>query len=96
MSDNKSQLATFRVEPELWEAFKAQARKNGKTASDVLNEFVQSYVKVEGIPASGEQPLGTDNLDSRIDEKIAPLRAQLDEIKAALAQLPGKQQKEAA
>jgi hypothetical protein len=94
MSDNKSQLATFRVEPELWDAFKAQARKNGKTASDVLNEFVQSYVKA-GIPVSNAPRLDTDNLDSHIDEKIAPLRAELDEIKAALAQLPGKQERAA-
>ncbi len=88
MSDNKSQLATFRVEPELWEAFKAQARKNGKTASDVLNEFVQTYAG--DISVSDTQRLGTDNLDSRIDEKIAPIRAELNEIKAALAKQPGK------
>lgn len=94
MSDNKSQLATFRVEPELWEAFKAQSRKNGKTASDVLNEFVQSYVS--GAVASVETPQ-LDNLESRIDERvieaIAPIRQELDQIKAALAQLPGKQKK---
>lgn len=88
MSDNKSQLATFRVEPERWEAFKAQARKNGKTASDVLNEFVQSYIG--DIPVSDATRLGTDNLDSLIDEKIAPLRAELDEIRSALALQPGK------
>ncbi|NEP56845.1 MAG: hypothetical protein F6K31_07435 [Symploca sp. SIO2G7] len=86
MSDNKSQLATFRVEPELWEAFKAQARRNGKTASDALNEFVQSYVE----NAANEMPYSTqiDNLDGVLDEKvenvIAPIRAELAELKAAL------------
>lgn len=83
MSDNKSQLATFRVDPELWESFKAQARKQGRTASDVLIDFVQSYVG----GATAETPQ-LDNLDSRIDEKvveaIAPLKSQLDELRTEL------------
>jgi hypothetical protein len=78
MSDSKSQLATFRIEPELWESFKAQARKNGKTASDVLIDFVQSYVEGGGVIgrampkaiASTETPQ-LDNLDSHIDERVA-------------------------
>ncbi len=72
MSNNKSQLATFRIEPELWESFKAQARKNGLTASDVLNDFVQTYVAGGSAIAPTESPQ-LDNLDARIDEKIAPL-----------------------
>lgn len=94
MSDNKSQLATFRIEPELWEAFKAQARKNGKTASDVLTDFVQSYVDGGSVIAPTETPQ-LDNLDTRIDEKvgeaIAPLQQELAELRAMLeAQQPGK------
>lgn len=88
MSDNKSQLATFRVEPELWEAFKAQSRKGGKTASDVLNEFVQNYVS--STIASTEKPQ-LDNLETRIDERvieaIAPIKAELDELRAELSNL---------
>jgi hypothetical protein len=72
MSDNKSQLATFRIEPELWESFKAQARKNGKSASDVLLDFVKTYVAGGSAIAPTEAPQ-LDNLDARIDEKIAPL-----------------------
>jgi uncharacterized protein (DUF4415 family) len=30
MSDTKTQLATFRIEPDLLEEFKSQARRNGK------------------------------------------------------------------
>lgn len=85
MSDNKSQLATFRIEPELWDSFKSQARKSGKTASDVLIELVQGYV--EG--ASTELPR-IDNLDERIDERvveaITPLKAELDELRAQLGE----------
>jgi hypothetical protein len=84
MSDNKTQLATFRVEPDLWEAFKAQARKNGRTASDVLTDFVQNYVT--GGDAIASDPNQIDNLDSRIDEKIAPIRAELAELKAQLGE----------
>jgi predicted DNA-binding protein len=88
MSDIKSQLATFRVEPELWEAFKAQARKDGRTASEVLNEFVQSYIQTRVITSTEVAQPVLDNLESRIDEKvveaIAPLRAELEEIKLRL------------
>jgi hypothetical protein len=84
MSDTKTQLATFRVEPELWKAFKIQARKNGKTASDVLTDFVQNYVTSGEAIASGT--IQIDNLDSRIDEKIAPIRAELAELKAQLGE----------
>ena len=83
MSDNKTQLATFRIESELWDGFKAQARRNGKTASDVLNEFVRAYVeKAEPIPSQ------IDNLDELIDDKIedvvSPIRAELAELKTLL------------
>jgi hypothetical protein len=84
MSDTKTQLATFRVEPEMWKAFKTQARKNGKTASDVLTDFVQSYVTSGEAIAS--DTIQIDNLDSRIDEKIAPIRAELAELKAQLGE----------
>ena len=86
MSDNKSQLATFRVEPELWEAFKAQARKNGLTASDVLNSFVQSYVS-SGSAIAPTEVNQLDNLDARIDEKVIEAIAPLVE---RLAVLEGK------
>lgn len=98
MNENKSQLATFRVDPALWEAFKAQARKNGKTATDVLNDFVQSYAASEIVPT--ETPR-TDSLDYRIENKvieaIAPIRQELAELKAALEQQqqPGKSRKAA-
>ncbi len=87
MSDTKTQLATFRVEPELWEEFKAQARRNGRTASEALTEFVQNYVAAGNVPTSAF-PAQIDNLESRIDEKvveaIAPIRQQLDELRAEL------------
>ncbi len=86
MSDTKTQLATFRVEPELWKAFKIQARKNGKTASDVLTDFVQSYVTSEDVIALTKTAQQIDNLDSRIDEKIAPIRTELAEQRAQLGE----------
>lgn len=85
MSDNKTQLATFRIEPELWEAFKAQARKNGRTASDVLTDFVQTYVE-GGSAITSTVTVQLDNLDFRIDEKIAPIKAELAELRAQLGE----------
>ncbi|MBD2060678.1 hypothetical protein NDI37_25495 [Funiculus sociatus GB2-A5] len=87
MSDTKTQLATFRVEPELWEEFKAQARRNGKTASDALTDFVQNYVAAGDVLASAF-PAEIDNLESRIEERvteaIAPIRQELAELRAEL------------
>jgi uncharacterized protein YceH (UPF0502 family) len=85
VSDNKTQLATFRIEPELWEAFKVQARKNGRTASDVLTDFVQTYVESASALTSTESTQ-LDKLDLRIDEKIAPIKAELAELRARLGE----------
>jgi len=87
MSDTKTQLATFRIEPDLWEEFKSQARRNGKTASDALTDFVQNYVAAGDAPTAAF-PAELDNLESRIDEKvteaIAPIRQELAELRAEL------------
>ncbi|MFE1746010.1 hypothetical protein [Coleofasciculus sp. H7-2] len=86
MSDTKTQLATFRVEPELWEEFKAQARRNGKTASDALTEFVQGYVSAgDTSPVSNLQLDDIDlHLEEKLNEAIAPIRQELAELKAEL------------
>ncbi|MEQ9236731.1 hypothetical protein [Coleofasciculus chthonoplastes] len=41
----KAKTATIRIEPELWEQFKQEARKQGRTASDVIIDFVQQFVE---------------------------------------------------
>lgn len=83
MSDKQQQLATFRLPLKLWEAFKAQARRNGLTASEVLTNYVQDYVGGVG-PSSQPELENLDNLDARIDEKITPIREELAELRAAL------------
>lgn len=91
MSDKT--LATFRLDPELWEAFKLQARKNGQTASDALTDFVKGYVAGTDTRPSQPETSNLDNLDARIDERINPLRAELTELRAVLEEhLPGKSQ----
>ncbi|MBD2006994.1 MULTISPECIES: hypothetical protein [Cyanophyceae] len=86
MSDTKTQLATFRIEPDLWEEFKAQARRNGKTASDALTDFVQNYIGAGDAPAA--PTLQLDDIESRLDEKvseaIAPINQELAELRAEL------------
>lgn len=79
MTDNKT-LATFRLENQLWEAFKAEAAKNGTNASAALIAYCRNYVSGASRQASGkrideridEVSLGIDidNLDKRIDKHV--------------------------
>lgn len=38
-------LATFNIDTETWEAFKAKARENGANASSLLNQWVKAYLE---------------------------------------------------
>ncbi len=67
MNRNEKTLATFRIENQKWEAFKAEARKNGSTASEVLLEFVNSYVEHKPAPTNTAPQPGIDNLDKLIE-----------------------------
>lgn len=94
MSGDSKQLATFRLDSELWEAFKQEARRNGKSASDVLVEFVASYVK----NASGAAIQQIDNLEklleSHLDEllsdRLSPLTSRIAALEEALPKKPQK------
>lgn len=57
-------LATFRIDPQEWEAFKNMAAASGSNASAVLTEFVRSYL------APNSQSPHLDNLDTAIDERL--------------------------
>jgi hypothetical protein len=75
-------LATFRLDPALWSAFKNMAAASGSNASAVLTEFVRSYLAPQPInestapipnpqpPTPNSQPLHLDNLDTVIDERL--------------------------
>ena len=67
----KSQLATFRVEPELWKRFKAKCIQNGKNASQVLTDFLVSYIDDDQPSVVLEQ----------LEGKLAEISTELAQIK---------------
>ena len=75
MTDNKT-LATFRLDTQLWEAFKAEAAKNGTNASAVLIAYCRDYVSEASRQVSNSRidentsAIDIDNLDERIDKRI--------------------------
>jgi hypothetical protein len=68
----KNQLATFRVDPEVWTRFKVKCLENGKSASQALSEFVEAYTGT---------PQGTEALD-KLQETLTAISAELAVIKA--------------
>jgi hypothetical protein len=76
-------LATFRIDPDKWEAFKALASERGNNASAMLVEFVEDCVGGNTRPA---QTTDTNSkIDERIDERIRDIDNRIDErIKEAM------------
>ena len=81
MTDNKT-LATFRLDVQLWEAFKAEAAKNGTNASAVLIAYCRDYVSAASRQVSSSRidentsPIDIDNLDERIDKSVQDAMAE--------------------
>lgn len=71
MSEAKSQLATFRIDADKWDAFKRKARQNGASASEVLIGFIDAYL--------GEGEVPTPTLIPELDE-LADIKAKLDRL----------------
>lgn len=86
MRDNKT-LATFRLDAQLWEAFKAEAAKNGTNASAALIAYCRDYASGASRQVSSSHidetfpSIDIDNLDERIDKRIQ------DAMAAAQAEL---------
>jgi hypothetical protein len=90
MADNKT-LATFRLDAQLWEAFKAEVAKNGTNASAALTAYCRDYVSGASRQVSSSRidkridetspSIDIDSLDERIDRQIQ------DAVAAAQAEL---------
>lgn len=89
-------LATFRIEPEKWEAFKSLAANQGTSASAMLNDFIDQCLAEGRINFDAPAAVGNDaNLINFIDARIdASLTTRLDEMRsqfeAQLEELRGK------
>jgi len=75
-------LATFNVDEQQWEAFKAKAKAHGTSASKLLQGLIADYLGIE----STDYPLNTKVYDSRltqVEQAIAELAAEVAELKKA-------------
>ena len=80
-------LATFKLSPDQWEAFKARASTRDTNASQVLKRLVASYLEGHlddyldtGIDASNRIDGNLDeSIDQRIDERFKHLDASIDQ-----------------
>ncbi len=75
-------LATFKLSPEQWEAFKARANDRDTNASQVLKRLVAEYLEGhldEYLDTGIDAPNRIDgNLDARIDQRIDERLKHLD------------------
>lgn len=74
-------LATFRIDPEKWQAFKGKAKGDGTNASAVLIQLVTAYLDGNIDRILDKSASLDNNLDKRIENAIAPLRGELAALK---------------
>jgi hypothetical protein len=84
---NEMALATFKVLTSKWEKFKAISKSKGKTASFILNEFIdQTIAAEENLPTkpSPDKFITQENLVT----EIAPLVARIDALEKWINSAP--------
>ena len=77
----QERLATFKIDSDRWESFKAKAQGDNTNASELLKRFIDAYLQGSidaGIDGSLDRI--DSNLDQRIDRAIAPLVEQIREL----------------
>ncbi|WP_138496968.1 hypothetical protein [Nostoc sp. PA-18-2419] len=81
-------LATFRIEPEKWESFKALATSNDSTASAVLLQFIDNCLDAKKILSTSSTlnaNYSLDNIEVLIDKRIEEiLTPSLDKTEALI------------
>lgn len=71
MKAKLDKLASFRINSERWEKFKEVAETQGKTATDLLNEYIDRVIGVGvGVGVDAAPKLSIRDIDKRIDDKI--------------------------
>lgn len=79
-----SKLATFKIDPTLWNEFKAKAAAQNSNASAVLKTFIEGYVN-DRIDSSIYSNIDDIEalIDNRIDERLRGIDERLGELSAA-------------
>lgn len=79
----ESKLATFKIDPQLWDEFKAKASVNKSNASAVLKTFVEQYLRGSLDPnLDGNLDSIEQHIDARIDERLRDIDERLGELSA--------------
>jgi hypothetical protein len=73
-------LATFKIDEEKWKAFQEIAETESTSASAMLKEFVEWTLSGNRL-----NKVSTLDIEQRIDAKLAPLQAQIEELRGKLA-----------
>jgi hypothetical protein len=80
-------LATFKINPVLWDGFKIWATTHGTNAAEVLRYLIKECIEEriaapDGVEAHQQAIAGIDErIDSRLVEKLSPLLAELAELR---------------
>lgn len=74
-TQDNSTLATFRIDADKWESFKAKCSDRNDSASKVLKDFIDSYLN-DSSSLSIQSPI--INIDSSIDNCIETLNDRID------------------
>ena len=77
MARKQYQLATFKLNPEDWKAFKERAEAQGTNASAVLKSLVSDYLE-------GKLDGGQDSSGAGVQDAIAQLSQQVAALDARL------------
>ena len=88
MKTKLDKLASFRINSERWEKFKSVAEAQGKTATDLLNEYIDRVIGVGvGVGVDAAPKLSIRDIDKRIDDKIntASIQDIDDTVKKAIS-----------
>jgi hypothetical protein len=81
-------LATFKLSPDQWDAFKERATDRGSNASQVLKRLVAEYLegRLDNLLDAGIDDLNRidgssldESIDARIDEKLKRINSYLDQ-----------------
>ena len=85
---NDKTLATFKIEPDQWEAFKSKANDSGSNASAMLKDFISAYLSGR-IDLKQDGSIDTlTGLDSKIEAVLdRVMGGRLDEVTAQLGKL---------
>jgi hypothetical protein len=86
-------LATFKIDPDHWEAFKFKANESGSNASALLKDFISAYLS-DRIDLKQDGSIDTlAGLDKKIEavldrvmgERLEEVRDELGKLTASLA-----------